>query len=203
MNWVQEHLQLLIAAAAAIAYFLNRQRSAREENGETQQPPDQASVEHAERTRRVQEEIRRKIAERRTGQTGTRPAMSERVPPLVRPSHVPPIDPFGGPMRRVVRKLEEAASRVEDQIDDREAATRAAEVARQAKLAERLRELEQARAIQERRAAELLRAKKIREPAVNPVSVAGSEVHHRLRDPRELRRAIVLREILSPPVGLR
>ena len=64
MNWVQEHLQILIAAAAAIAYFLNSRRSARDENDETKRPVEQASAEHAERTRRVQEEIRRKIAER-------------------------------------------------------------------------------------------------------------------------------------------
>ena len=202
MNWVQEHLQILIAAAAAIAYFLNRQRSAREESDESQRPADQASAEHAERTRRVQEEIRRKIAERRSGQTASRPG-AERVPPMVRPWHVPPIDPFGGPMRRVVRKIEEAASRLEDQFEDPEAAVRAAEIARQAKLAERMRELEQARAMQERRAAELLRAKKTRQVVVAPVAVVGGEVHQRLRDPHELRRAIVLREILSPPVGLR
>lgn len=203
MNWVQEHLQILIAAAAAIAYFLNSRRSARTENDETKRPAEQASAEHAERTRRVQEEIRRKIAERRTGQTGNRPGTNERVPPMVRPSNVPPIDPFGGPMRRVVRKIEEAASRLEDKFEDPEAAARAAEIARQAKLAERLRELEQARAMQERRAAELLRAKKPRQVAVAPTAVVGNEVHQRLRDPRELRRAIVLREILSPPVGLR
>ena len=47
MNWVQEHLQLIIAAAAAIAYFFNRQRSAHDENDETQRPTEQASPEHA------------------------------------------------------------------------------------------------------------------------------------------------------------
>ena len=128
MNWVQEHLQLIIAAAAAIAYFFNRQRSAHDENDETQRPTEQASPEHAERTRRVQEEIRRKIAERRTGQSANRPE-AERVPPMVRPSHVPPIDPFGGPMRRMARKLEEAASRLDEPIGDREAAARAERLA--------------------------------------------------------------------------
>ncbi|HTO05303.1 MAG TPA: hypothetical protein VL069_16450 [Opitutus sp.] len=203
MNWVQEHLQLLIAAAAAIAYFLNSRRTAREENDETKRPTEQASPEHAERTRRVQEEIRRKIAERRTGQTGNRTGTTERVPPMARPAHVPPIDPFGGPMRRVVRKLEEAASRFDEPIRDREAEARAEEIARQAKLAEKLRELEQARAVQERRAAEILRGKKLRQAAVNPKPVVGGELHQRLRDSREVRRAIVLREILGPPVGLR
>ena len=202
MNWVQEHLQLIIAAAAAIAYFFNSQRSAHDENDETQRPTEQASLEHAERTRRVQEEIRRKIAERRTGQSANRPE-AERVPPMVRPSHVPPIDPFGGPMRRMARKLEEAASRLDEPIGDREAAARAEEIARQTKLTQKLRELEQVRAMQERRAAEILRGKKLPQPAVNAVVAVGSEVHQRLRDPREVRRGIVLREILGPPVALR
>src|SRR5688500_13132200 len=105
MNWVLEHLQILIGAAAAIAYLLNRGRGSAEEK---QQPSSRTSHdgsdEQAERTRRVQEEIRRKIAERRGQVPGSseHPSRRELSPPVMQPPKLPPIDPFGGPMRRVV-----------------------------------------------------------------------------------------------------
>lgn len=205
MNWILEHLQILIGAAAAIAYFLNRRRgAAREEEHEAQQPDGGASAEQAERTRRVQEEIRRKIAERR----GIEPvpeqrAPAERIPPFVRPTHVPPVDPFGGPMRRVVRKLEEAAARLEERGEDPEEVARKAEMARQARLAEKMRELEQERMMQDRRTDELLSKARAPQIVARKSRSDAEDIQARLRDPHELRRAVILREILGPPVGLR
>jgi hypothetical protein len=206
MNWVLEHLQLLIGAAAAIAYFLNRQRTAgREESEQAQRPAGNILDDQAERTRRVQEEIRRKIAERRGGSAEHRERQSPReiVPPLVRPAHVPPLDPFGGPMRRVVKKLEEAAAQLEERRENAEELARKAEAVRQANLAESLRELESARAVQERRLTEVLLAQKRRKTEMHVSAVDIGDVRSRLRNPEELRRAVILREILGPPVGLR
>ena len=206
MNWVLEHLQLIIGAAAAIAYVLNKRRSAGQEQQEQPRDPrGEHPSEQAERTRRVQEEIRRKIAERRglsTEQVEQR-SPREQVPPLMRPPHFPPIDPFGGPMRRVVRKLEEAAAKIEERIEDPQEAARKSELDRQAKLAEKLRELELSRVAEERRAAELILESRRRQLDSRVVPVAIDEVRHRLRDPRELRRAVILREILGPPVAMR
>lgn len=207
MNWVLEHLQILLGIAAAIAYYLNRRRAAAA-NAEAERPAQaggQVSDEQAERTRRVQEEIRRKIAERRgtAREAADRQPTRERVPPLVRPTQVPPLDPFGGPMRRIVRKIEEAAAALEQRVEDPEAAAaKTAELARQAKLAEQLRELEAARAAHERRAAEITLAKKKR-AETRPVPAVFGDVRAVLRDPREIRRAVILREVLGPPVGLR
>lgn len=205
MNWILEHLQILIGAAAAIAYFLNRRRgAAQEEQQEMQRPDGGAAFEQAERTRRVQEEIRRKIAERRGLQhVPEQETPREHIPPLVRPAHVPPVDPFGGPMRRVAKKLEEAAARLEHRIEDPEEAARKAEMVRQANLAERMRELELARVERERRAAELLSTARMSEIVARKGSSDSEDIQARLRNPHELRRAVILREIIGPPVALR
>lgn len=207
MNWILEHLQILIGAAAAIAYVLNRKRAAAQEADEqAQRPRADVADDQAERTRRVQDEIRRKIAERRgTGvDSGERQTSRERVPPpLMRPPQVPPVDPFGGPVRRVVRKLEEAAANFEERYKDPEEAERVSEMARQAKLAERMRELQLAQAAEEKRAAAILLAQKRRVPVVRELVTDADLIRSRLRDPHELRRAVILREILGPPVGSR
>ena len=160
--------------------------------------------EQAERTRRVQEEIRRKIAERRGSAADVRPSptVRERIPPLVRPAQTPPLDPFGGPMRRIIRELEAAAEkRLEPQPDPEEAA-RAAVLERQQRLAAEMRALESARLAQQRRAGEIAVAA-AKAPSRIARFPAGGDVRAGLRDPRELRRAVVLREILGAPVGFR
>src|SRR5690606_7063216 len=126
--------------------------------------------EAAERTRRLQEEIRRKIVERRAlanemeretfeQQPGPAPevfeAPRERIPPMVRPTHTPPVDPFGGPMRKIVRKLEEAAETANRKFELAEDGAAQAALERQRRLTEEMRALDAARIAQERRAAEI------------------------------------------------
>ena len=122
MTWVLEHLQILIGVAAAIAYFLNR---ARVESGGAGRASGETDEARAERTRQLQEEIRRKIAERRAaaGEATTAAGSArtrERVPPLVRPAEVRPIDPFGGPTRRIIREFQEAAEKQFEPEPERE-----------------------------------------------------------------------------------
>ncbi len=213
MAWVLEHLQILIGVAAAIAYYLNRgrlQKLAGEQN-----PRDESEADRGERTRRLQEEIRRKIAERR-GEAPAQPASvgrtsaGERIPPLTRPAHVPPLDPFGGPMRKISREIREAAERefdpqAEQRRREEEAAAHRATLARQEKLEEEMRVLEAARLAEQRRAAEILTARQEQGARLEARRVAGAglTIGDALRDPRELRRVIVLREVLGAPVALR
>ena len=96
MDWVTDHaLQIIVALSAAIAAFLNnRKKEKRGEpadydgDGVPDNQPDAGPLqggpdpEEAERTRRIQEEIRRKIAERRAGGGQQVP------PPLVAPRPV-------------------------------------------------------------------------------------------------------------------
>lgn len=204
MSWVLEHLQLIIGAAAAIAYFLNQRRQANKPGDQSADPTTRDSSDQAERTRRIQEEIRRKIAERRGVETGPQSTRRELVPPLVRPTSVPPIDPFGGPMRRVMRKLEEAADRSEQRDESvREKERAAAELSRQARLAEQLRELEEARILQERRAAQIATRTAVDIGRVRKKEEARQELRAMLKDPQQLRRAFVMKEILGPPVSAR
>jgi hypothetical protein len=211
MSWILEHLQILIGVAAAIAYFINRRKHS---EAETETPPPrsasnagESSYEQAERTRRVQDEIRRKIAERRGAVPGVpvNPASKSRIPDLVPPPRVPPLDPFGGPMRRILRKIEEAAEQATPAPSAQESAAATNELARQRMLEERMREMEATKLVRENqlRTQVALLAKKrsgLNEPSA---SLPIGRLSRALRSPQELRRAIVLREVLGPPVSLR
>jgi C4-dicarboxylate-specific signal transduction histidine kinase len=202
MKWAIEHLQIIIAVAAAIAYWLNQRRQARAED----QPasPRQASdaEEHAQRTRRVQEEIRRKIAERR-GEVLPPPAAApaaprERLPKLLPPLNVPPLEPFGGPRHRRTDATPPPVT-----VPPRDEAAERAALERQTRLAEQLRALEAARQAELRRAGELAARQRAEPVAAAAPRGPRADWREDLRDPEAMRRAIVLREILGKPVGLR
>lgn len=139
--------------------------------------------EQAARTRRIQEEIRRKIAERRG---------------LVIPAEVAPAPEapaaFAPPVMVGDHPLVEVAPD----------ATTAAIMERQERLAEQMRELEAARSLAQRKAADAAAAARSEQESERGV-VAGLNrgVLADLQDPANLRRAFVLREVLGPPVGLR
>ncbi len=211
MNWILEHLQIIIGVAAALAYWLNQRRGNAEQEEEEPKPRTVAEAEEAERTRRIQEEIRRKIAERRAGGPVELPPLvrpeSEAPPQLERP--FAPVDPFGGPGGRVQRKLEEmAAQRERARVE----AEQSEAMERQRRLAEEMRALENERREAQQRAEQLAAQRRAREAAeragrepsapLDP-AVASASLHASLRTPAALRRAIVLREVLGPPVSLR
>jgi hypothetical protein len=198
MTWILEHLQILIGVAAAIAYFLNRVRSQSSEDRSTSDGEGQE-----ERTRRLQEEIRRKIAQRR-GLDPDSADSRESVPPLMVPPPIPPIDPFGGPASKIMRRIEEAASQREPQVQPAAERARMIEAERRARLAEELEELGRVRAENERRVAALAAETERRTPARAPVvGVTSRGLRNALRRPDEVRRAVLMREILGPPVSLR
>jgi hypothetical protein len=68
-------------------------------------------------------------------------------------------------------------------------------LARQRELAERLAALELAR--------KQIRATAVAVTGESLTAMGTASLRHELRDPRTLRRAFVLREILGPPVALR
>jgi hypothetical protein len=203
MNWVIEHLQIIIGVAAAIAYYLNRRRTAAAE--ENTAAPTSESLEREERTRQIQAEIRRKIAERRAETAPTSPKQIRTgLPPMIPPTRVPPIDPFGGPMRKILKEIERAAQPEAPPQYDPTVSETAAVLERQKALQEQLRTLEAARAAEQRRAAEIVAARHAPRPTVAPAATfEPGDLRARLRDPKELRRTIVMRELLGPPVALR
>jgi hypothetical protein len=203
MDWIFDNLQIVIAIAGAIAYWLNARRKDRagepadyDGDGKPDNVPGggramregEAAMEQAENTRRIQEEIRRKIAERRGGGQATPPSL-------------PPAMPEAPVMRR--EQPEPLPSR---HLQER----RAAEEREAALVLERQRHLaEQLAALQERKAGLARDAKAVwaAQPA-NPVAASArvreeTGLLQELRNARSLRRAIILREVLGTPAGLR
>ncbi|MEO6875985.1 MAG: hypothetical protein ABI222_14295 [Opitutaceae bacterium] len=141
--------------------------------GRTAAEPDPAQ---AERTRRIQEEIRRKIAARRGV---TLPP----EPPIVQAWSEPPV-------------MVEA--------DSGESATQNAILVRQHRLADQMRALDVARSTEQHRAAQIAATVQTESQSERAKLVtARGNLLADLRDPEGLRRALVLREVLGPPVGLR
>lgn len=207
MEWISEHLlQIIVALAAAIAAYLNNRK--KEKSGEPadfdgdgipdnrpgQFEPAQMDMEEADRTRRIQEEIRRKIAERR----------GEVVPPLVAPR------PIAQPIPEVIQRRFETAE-VPPPLP-RKQPSAAAQAARDEEILERQRALEEQMRLLEARKAEARRqateaaastsaAVAYRTAAVTKAS--GPELLADLRSPGGARRAWILREVLSTPLGLK
>lgn len=228
MKWILEHLQLIILVGGAIAYWLNQRRREKEglpadydEDGvpenkpvRTDLDPSTMEADEAERTRRVQEEIRRKIAERR-GQALPPPVPAaaespQRLPiPARREVAPPPVfkDPVAEMLKELQRRLAPEAvpapavpSRPEPEPIDRDM------LERQRSLEQRLRELESEKRTTQAKAAQLANPLSAESAAGRAASVAGQTGAPwlaELRNPAAARRAIVLKEVLGTPVGLR
>jgi hypothetical protein len=181
---------LAVAAWAAATWSKLKKKQAGEK------PP---AADEAERTRRVQEEVRRKIAERRGRQPESppvrevpgRPARGETWRERAR-REIAPVDPFGGPGRRLAKPAPAASPAPRPfsppEPDDSGARERQQWLTEQALVRE---------ATAARTAAGLAQT------ALTTPSPVVSPWLTELREPSAVRRAIVLREILGPPVGLR
>jgi anion-transporting ArsA/GET3 family ATPase len=191
MDWVFAHFQLIVAVGAAIAYWLNQRRKAKEEEAAARNiapaKPNAAVNDEAERIRRTQEEIRRKIL--------------ERVGSVTRPVPTPP--PLkAAPQPTPKREQTKVEIYVESQAEEeRLVAVDQAMLERQQQLAAKLRELKEQRREHDR-PSEVFAEKTALAMAASGTAVRGSLLAD-LRDPTAVRRAIVLREVLGAPVGLR
>ena len=189
MDWVFDHLQFIIAAAGAIAWWLNQRRKGGMEGDEV--PPPQETTfddpELAERTRRIREEIQRKIAERARGYANEQPTLPHdepAEPPVVREVVVTQAPP-------VQRRSSTAHLEAQHQAEILE---------EQATLVEKLHEAEQMKVAAQKRARyEAATA----DHSGAARSLSRSTVLDDLREPAALRRAFILREVLGPPVALR
>jgi hypothetical protein len=183
MDWLLNHPQVLFVIVIAIVAIVQKLKQARSQDAAGSAPT--ASQEDAERTRRIQEEIRRRIRERR----GLAPA----APPAPVTAGDEPDFPAPPPMIEEVRPVvvkppplpvENAAA----------TAGMATEYERQQQMLQQLRSFNAAH-----------QASTAAPPApvgvVEPVAV--SRLPADLRSAAGLRRAILLREILGPPLGMR
>ncbi len=159
-----------------------------------------------ERARRIREEIQRKIAERR-GKAAS-PAAAP-PPPLPRFDPFRPVfqeeaRPTPPPLRRSetagippLRPPEPSSAREPVPVHDDSAA-----LERQRRLAEQMEQLEEQR-VAARRAARQMGNDPASGSATTGGAIGGRSVAVELRDPRALRRAFVMSEVLSPPIALR
>jgi hypothetical protein len=118
MTWIIEHIGLLVVATLVLAFLLSRRTQVTRRGMDDGRPilRGQTNDVQAERTRRIREEIRRKIAERTTtdAPSGAAPRPAELAPPLIRTVKISPIDPFGGPISRVLKKVMSALQKPRD-----------------------------------------------------------------------------------------
>ncbi|MBW8781347.1 MAG: hypothetical protein JF599_05600 [Verrucomicrobia bacterium] len=184
MDWILDHFQILIGIAGVVAYWINQLRknaAARSEESPQRNPLGELA-EADERTRRIQEEIRRKIAERRGASAPAAPvqpvrSQAEAPAPVV----IVRNDELAAPAYQPEKWMDETV------------------LERQRVLAAQLAALEASRA------AAVREAQTVRTPASVVVTAPAGELSllQELRTARSLRQAIVLREVLGPPVALR
>jgi len=191
MNWVFDNIRLIVIVGGAIAYWLNQRRKAKEDQEAARTvAPSQRNApvnDEAERIRRIQEEIRRKILERVGGVTTPVPT----PPPLKAAPQAP--------VRREQIKIE---AYTESQAEaERVVVADQAMLERQQQLAAKLRELKEQRREHDR-PSEVFAEKTALAMAASGTAVRGSLLAD-LREPTSVRRAILLREVLGTPVGLR
>ena len=189
MDWIAQHLQLIIAIAGGVAWWLNKNR---EKGGEAEPPPRAEKTfddpELAERTRRIREEIQRKIEQRAKGYASEQPTLPRE------PSPPPPL------MRQMPQPRLETARATRAAASHQEAQRTAEILEQQAAL------MEQVRLANEMKAATLRRTQFETEVASKEeaaMSAVRSALGEDLRNPAALRRAFILREVLGPPLALR
>jgi type IV secretory pathway VirB10-like protein len=201
MDWIFDHVWVLVAIATVIGRLFMKFRGGNASQGDQPAPRKEFVFEDpelAERTRKIREEIQRRIAERR-GQHLQPPVL----PPQPRPAPLAEAPAPAAPpitLREVIREVMQPRPEPVPSSRQMTTAGMAVENERQVDLLKKLKEAEQMKAAAVRRAAS--EATTIsREPAALPQVRAA--VLEDLRAPQALRRAFVLREVLGPPVALR
>ncbi len=183
MRDLGKFIPLAVVIFVAVSMVRNALRVARRIGQPPPTPgqPPEVDPEVAERTRRIQEMIRRKIAERRGSPVMVEadPAEPELEPPVM--VEETPAEPVFSPTPTVAAVLE-----------------------RQQQLANQMRALEFARMSEQRRATQVTADLKTEADSERgQLTVSRGNLLEDLRDPASLRRAFVLREVLGPPLGLR
>jgi len=196
--WFLDNLDKLVPIIIALLYFIGASR-AKNKEGDAEGPSPDAS----ERARKIQEEIRRKILERQgKGRTPVRREAPRAPEPAFEPSFEPdpspiPPRPFQAPIyeESEADPFPEPEPSIFDAPDPYEEKRREIE-----KKLEQARELAKKAEIAGHRVVAKDRSKD-RERKF--VSRSKNSILDGLDDTNSIRRAIVLKEILDTPVGLR
>lgn len=183
MDWVMNHFDAIFLIAVVLLAFVQKFLHARGKN-DGRSPA--ADPEQAERTRRIQEEIQRRILERR-GLAGVFPEEAELSEPEPATQAPPPIIE--------TRRHMPAAPAGEESRETPTVVDSAVELERQHQMLRKWEGLNQTTGVEVQANAILIEAA--------PVLHEDFGLRAELRRRNGLRRAVVLREIIGPPLGLR
>ncbi len=209
MDWILRNLPLFVILFVFISIVraVMRARQQQEQNrGESNDSEQQRRIQE------IQEQIRRKIAERRGETTPAPPRVDHPLPQQRREASTgtPPLDPFGGggtlrrALEEVERRLQPAPPPLPPPVLTSPAHFNRAELERQVQLEEQLRVAAETRHNIKRRADHLASERdEVARSETGLLTSARARLLADLADPHSLSRAIVLREVLGPPVGLR
>jgi hypothetical protein len=195
MDWILNHLFIVVFVAIGVANMLAKAKKAGAQQRPSQPARGAVDADTTERTRRVQEEIRRKIAER----TGRMP-MS---PPTVSPS--PPAEP---PARNIFQELARQMAEAKKIAEMQQRGQAAAEAQAQQRMEDeqKSRQLAEAQHLAEAQRTLQRQPRTVANSTTDPKTTDANprdKLLADLREPGSLRRAWMLREILGEPVGLR
>lgn len=208
-KWILQNLEIVAVIVLFFAQMVRAYLKTRKPEEKRDLAPQDYDEER--RVREVQEQVRRQIAARRGGQSVETPPLLE--PPAEMRAPVPRTEttqmpePFGGPLGRMLEELQRKAQQHAPAPPPPPvvvARTNSAELERQRRIADELKSVEDARLVTKRRAAHLAASREATaqsEPALR--TIAHDRLLVELRDVQSIRRAIVLREVLGTPVGLR
>lgn len=201
LDWIISKLPTIIFVTLILVQIVRGISKSRREDPTPE--PRHNELEEARRN----EEIRRRIAERRAGRTqAPEPARTE-PPPVVVERDPTAIPELPEPLRRMLTQLEKRREPeptitpvAPPVMQDRSRA----ELERQQQLADEMKALEEARLMAKRRAAQLAATQAEAATSKGALRAAArGRLLEDLKDPQSLRRAVVLREVLGTPVGLR
>ena len=200
VQWVLDNLFTVLIIAGVLSQLIQaiKGRKGQPEADAPEAAPEAQfeDMETAERTRRIREEIQRKIADRQAGGAEAEPPPFAPEPELrPEPAAYAP-EPPPVPRSVIAERAPEAAAALARLEVQRQAEV----LEQQAALADRLRDLESMKAAAQRRAA--FEALSVSQATVQREKTRGALLDD-LRDPQALRRAMILREVLGPPVALR
>jgi len=205
VSWLLGNREIMVGVFMLIAWAMRKGGLTKEKENsaaKSQQPNTQDS-EAFERTRRIQDEVRRKINERKNGgftEPISIPSEREPLPPLMAPRPIAsaPADMFGELLQR--RFVDPEPIKTEVEAPDLELQ---ATLERQKLLDAKIRELSMATREAKLSVAEQESNTAANEAFIIPQSRQAFSWISELRDPKNARRAMVLREVLNPPLALR
>ncbi len=197
MRWIFDNVPLVVILFVIVSIVRGVAKFIKPGNpAETPRAGGNEENDEQRRVREIQERIRKIAAERR----GERPASPMRLPAPAAPPPLARAEPVNSPPQRKLEEIERRLRSASQASQQRHTA----EVERQQRLREELEDLEEKKFLAARQAQHRADAQQAEEQSESGQrATARAQLLADLRAPQSLRRAIVLREVLGAPVGLR